>query len=167
MKELLDEDALDPKKLFDSKEYNTLIIGREGFDKGQNNIADLLESLFEKDCPRSKKEEVFVLLKAANAADMLVDTIKNTKSIKQKTILTATCWETGLDFSKYFLFFTELACHENYELAFEAFTVLENEEGTVDQDTITKALELAKKAKKVQSDIHKLLLKFLQTKIDA
>lgn len=164
MKEVNDDEGLDPQKLFNRKDYNTLIIGREGFSVNQNNIADLLESLFQKETPRSKKEELFAALKSAQATDMLVETIQKTENIKQKIVLTAACWESGLDFSKHFLFFTELACHENYELAFEAFTVIDNEEGTVSQDTILKAIEFVKKTKIAQPEIHKLVLDVLQSR---
>ena len=52
IKELLDEDAFDPKKLFNEEEYSTLIIAREGFSKKENNAADLIESLLEKEITR-------------------------------------------------------------------------------------------------------------------
>lgn len=38
IEELLDDDALDPKKLFNEEEYSTLIIGREGFNKNKITV---------------------------------------------------------------------------------------------------------------------------------
>jgi hypothetical protein len=63
IKELLDEDAFDPKKLFDEEEYSTLIIAREGFSKKDNTAADLLEGLLEKGITRQESEAIFLKLK--------------------------------------------------------------------------------------------------------
>ena len=63
IKELLDEDAFDPKKLFDEEEYSTLIIAREGFSKKDNTAADLLEGLLEKGITRQEREAIFLKLK--------------------------------------------------------------------------------------------------------
>mgnify|MGYP004702839799 CR=1 FL=1 len=43
----------------------------------------------------------------------------------RKTILTA-CWQNGLDFSTFLPVFIDLAIHEDWETAFEAFTVIDN-----------------------------------------
>ena len=66
IKELLDEDAFDPKKLFDEEEYSTLIIAREGFSKKDNTAADLLEGLLEKGITRQESEAIFLKLKESN-----------------------------------------------------------------------------------------------------
>jgi hypothetical protein len=142
MKELLNEEEFDPKKLFDKNEYNTLIIGREGFTKGENDIADVLESLFEKDITRAMREAIFAQLKEMNAVDMLVNTIKVTKSREQQAILTEACWESGLDFKDQYLFFVELACTDHFQLAHEAITVLEYNETRPTEAVMKKALEM-------------------------
>ena len=54
IKELLDEDAFDPEKLFNEKEYSTLIIKRDGFSKKENSSADLIEGLLDKERPKKK-----------------------------------------------------------------------------------------------------------------
>ena len=147
IKELLDEDeAFDPKKLFDEKEYSTLIINREGFNKKENNIADLLESLLEKQS-RQESEEIFKQLKEAKAQKMMVNAIKAAPANNEKTILTAACWETGLDFSDYFLSFVELAVNDDFQLALEALSVVESCEGTINESTLTNALEIAQNSK--------------------
>src|SRR4051812_45692353 len=107
VKELLDDDAFDPKKLFNEEEYSTLIIKRDGFNKKENNAADLLEGLLEKEITRQESEAIFLKLKENNSVDLMVDAIKKAQRTEEKTILTAACWETGLDFSDHFLFFTE------------------------------------------------------------
>ena len=166
MKELLDEDAFDPKKLFDKKEYNTLLIGRDGFTENQNGIADLLESLFEQNLSREKSEAIFKLLKEANAGNMLVQTIKDCENEEQKAILTAACWESGLDFSKQFLFFVDLACSNHFQLALEALTVVEYNETVPDDAVINDALALVKSKSSLQSELQRKLLEHLQALLE-
>ena len=95
IKELLDEDAFDPKKLFDEEEYSTLIIAREGFSKKDNTAADLLEGLLEKGITRQESEAIFLKLKENNSVELMVDAIKKAQRIEEKTILTAACWESS------------------------------------------------------------------------
>ena len=158
IEELLDDDALDPKKLFNEEEYSTLIIGREGFNKKQNNTADFLEALLDKGITRQESEEIFLKLKETNSQKVMVDAITTAKRIEEKTILTAACWECGLDFTEYFLVFVELATHDNFQLALEALSVIESSEGLLDEATLTKALQIASEAKGGNEDlIHDLV----------
>jgi|LakMenE18May11ns_1017448.scaffolds.fasta_scaffold9566895_2 hypothetical protein len=153
IKELLDEDAFDPKKLFDEEEYSTLIIAREGFSKKDNTAADLLEGLLEKGITRQESEAIFLKLKESNSVELMVDAIKKAERVDEKTILAAACWESCLDFTKHFLFFTEIACSDNLLLALEGLTVVENTEGTIDEDTLTKALVIAQGSKSKNKEL--------------
>jgi len=146
IKELLDDEDFDPKKLFNEEEYSTLIIDREGFSKKQNTNADLVEGLLDKNLTREEYEEIFKKLKDANAHKLLVDSIRSAERVEEKSVLTAACWESGLDFTNHFLFFVELACSDNFQLAMEALTVVENCEGMIDEATLTKALEYVQSA---------------------
>ena len=147
LNELLDEDALDPKKLFDENEYSTLIIDREGFNKKQNDTADLLEQLLDPNVTRIQSEEIYSRLKEVKAQKLLVDAIKSAERVEEKTILTAACWECGLDISSDFLFFVELSCHDNFNLAMEALTVVEYNDGTLEEPVLRTALEMAVQSK--------------------
>ena len=94
-----------------------------------------------------RSEEIFKKLKDGNSHQLLVDSIRSAERTSEKAILTAACWESGLDFTNYFLFFVELACSDDFQLSMEALTVVENCEGTVDEATLKKALEMAQSAK--------------------
>ena len=145
--ELLDDDAFDPKKLFDEKKYSTLIINREGYSKKENSAADLIEGLLEPNITRSESEEIFKKLKDNGSTGILVEAIKNAGRIEEKRILTAACWESGLDFSKDFLFFVQLATSADFQLAMEAITVVENCEEPIDAGTLHSALDIAVNSK--------------------
>ena len=165
IKELLDEDAFDPKKLFDEEEYSTLIIAREGFSKKDNTAADLLEGLLENGITRQESEAIFLKLKESNSVELMVDAIKKAERIDEKTILAAACWESCLDFTKHFLFFTEIACSDNLLLALEGLTVVENTEGTIDEDTLTKALVIAQNSKSKNKELVKDLITNIKLRV--
>jgi hypothetical protein len=146
IKELLDEDAFDPEKLFNEEEYSTLIINREGFSKKENTAADLIEDLLEKGITRQESEEIFKKIKDTNAGDLLVNAIRQAQRTDDKTKLVAACWECGLDFSKDLLLFVELACHIDFQLALEALSVVESTEGNISEETLKLAMEIADQA---------------------
>ncbi len=136
---------IDPAKLFDEKEYSTIIIGGEGASKKDSNNADYVTILVSNRSSREEKDEALKLLKENNAQAFMLSAITKTKNPEQKALLIAACWETGLDFSKDYLFFIDLICHENFVVSFEAFTVIQEMEAEIDRDTLTKALDALNK----------------------
>ncbi len=165
MKDLLENEDFDPKKLFDEKEYSTLIIGRDGFSKSDNDLADLIESLVEKDIARARSEEIFLQLKEKNALEMLVETIKNKNNAYHLAKLIASIWESGLDASSHFLFFAELVNHTDYAVAMEALTVLEYSDSEIESSILETAKGLHAKSKIINPDLYKDYLGFIDNKI--
>ncbi len=164
--ELLDDEAFDPKKLFDEKQYSTLIINREGFNKKQNEMADMLESLLDEKTTRTESEEIFAALKKESGAQqLLVEAIQAAERPAEKAKLVAACWEAGLDFTTYFLLFTELACHDDFALAMEALTVIENCEGQLDEKTLTEALTTAQNSKSKNTTLVNDLIENIKSRI--
>jgi GH24 family phage-related lysozyme (muramidase) len=135
---------IDPEKLFDEKEYATLIIGNEDGSKKDILNADLITVLISEKTSREEKDEALVLLKTNQAKDMLLKAISKTKNAKQKATIIAACWETGLDFSKEYLTFIELICSSDFNVSFEAFTVITEMENEVDKETLMKAITILK-----------------------
>jgi hypothetical protein len=152
-KDFLEEENNDPKKYFNEKEYSTIIVNREGFSKKQNATADLVNKLLEKELSREENENIFKQLKSGNAQAMLVEAIQNVKKNDDKARLCAACWESGLDFTPWFLFFAELSCNEDFLLAMEALTVTENIPGKITEEELKKALIKAGELKSRNKDI--------------
>jgi len=165
IKELLDDENPDPEKFFNEEEYSTLIVNREGFNKKDNDIADLVESILDKEISRAELEVIFSKLKEKNAKAILIESIKKAGIVSEKTKLTAACWESGLDFTDDILFFTELACSNDFALAMEALTVVENIEGAIPENTLSKAIELAQNCKSTNKDILEDLVNSLKQRI--
>ncbi len=164
-KGLLDDDAFDPEKLFDDKQYSTLIIKRDGFNKKQNNVADLIEALLDQRLKRSDAEEIFTQLKEAKAQQMLVNAIEEAEHTDDKQILVAACWECGLDFSDHLLFFTRLACSADFAVAMEALTVVENMEEVISTETLTAALNLIASSHSPNTELVRDLTENIKTRI--
>lgn len=161
----LEPEPINPEKLFNDEEYSTLIVNREGFNKKQNDIADLIESLFEKKLTRAEQEEIYSELKAANAQQILVDAIKSTKNINEQTVLTQACWETGLDFSNHFLFFVSLACQPDNMLCIEAFSAIENIDTKLDNEIISQSISIVANSTSVNPLIKNDLLRHLESRL--
>ena len=146
--ELLDDDAFDPKKLFDEEQYSTLIIKRDGFDKKQNSVADILEALLDEKNTRSENEELFLRLKENNAQQMLMEAIDAADKPSEKVKLLAACWESCLDFTPHFLYFVKMACNADFNIALEALSVVESCEGDIDTVVLAEALLMVQSLEK-------------------
>ncbi|MEN8228761.1 MAG: hypothetical protein ABFS38_11465, partial [Bacteroidota bacterium] len=73
-------------------------------------------------------------LKEKDAAAALVEAIGNPDNAKILTILVSACWQNGLSYGKYIHTFVEVLIRGEYETAIEAFTVIEEAVGDLEQD---------------------------------
>lgn len=142
---LHDEEAFDPKNLYDAKKFNTVFVNREGFSTKENSAADLIMQLLEPGITRAQNEEIFSQLKSRNAQDMMVEAIRQSADESQKKIIAAACWESGLDFSAHFPFFCELVRTSGLDLAMEAFTVIQEMEEDPSQEDVSRQLALIRR----------------------
>ena len=138
---------INPEKLFDEKEYATMIIGSEGMSKKDTNNADLLTLLISSRSTREEKDEALVQLKENGAQNFMMNAIIKTKKVEHKALLVSACWETGLDFSNHFLTFIDLIGHENFAVSLEAFTVIQEMETEIEPELLKKALVILNKIK--------------------
>lgn len=138
---------IDPSKLFDEKEYSTIIIGSEGMSKKDTNNADLVTILISSRSSREEKDEALVILKENKAQSFIISAISKTKNPAHKALIVASCWETGLDFSKDYQFFIDLICSTDFLVSFEAFTVIQEMESEIDETNLQSALVKLKKVK--------------------
>lgn len=132
---------IDPKKLFDEKEYSTIIIGSEGMSKLDTTNADDITTLISARSTREEKDEALINLKKNKAQDFIMQAIFKTKKLDHKALIVSACWETGLDFSNYYLDFIDLINHSDFVVSLEAFTVIQEMETPIDTETLKKSLE--------------------------
>ena len=73
-------------------------------------------------------------LKDMDAVPVLVEAIGNKDNSKILTILVSACWQNGLSYGKQIDTFAEVVITGEYEAAIEAFTVIEEAIGDLEQD---------------------------------
>ncbi len=138
---------INPEKLFDEKEYSTIIIGSEGLSKKDTNNADAITILISNKSSREDKDDALKYLKENNAQSFILNAITKTKNPSHKALIIAACWETGLDFSKDYLFFINLICSNDFLVSFEAYTVIKEMETGIELSTLKQAITLLKQVK--------------------
>lgn len=95
---------------------------------GHAHILPLLFNLVRKNPNQKVQEEVFLLLgqvKEKDCVNFVVEEISSGRSSKQISKIIASCWQSGLDYSKHILLFTKQFMLLDYQTAIEAFTVIE------------------------------------------
>jgi len=94
--------------------YNLLLIQED--EELLNEIAALLNDLKDKE-----------------AAISLAEAIANPEYRKIQSVLVAACWQNGLSYGKHIATFVEVIISGSYEAAIEAFTVIEEAVGELEE----------------------------------
>ncbi|BAX78562.1 hypothetical protein [Labilibaculum antarcticum] len=81
-------------------------------------------------------------LKNQDTDKIIIKAIGDDKYIAIRKILIAICWEASIDFSKYISTFVDLVIESDFEISFEAFTVIENLTEKISEEV--KPTEMAK-----------------------
>jgi hypothetical protein len=136
---------IDPAKFFNETEYNTLKIGGEdGGKKETDPVKQLLAILNSKAI--GEKDKALDLLKKDKAVVFLIDAIKDAKNPKNKALLIAACWESGIDVSAYLDLFAELAHDEDLFVSMEAITVISENIGEIKAGRAQQLINVLNKA---------------------
>jgi len=83
-------------------------------------------------------------LKQTDSIPILMGAITNDKYSGIHETLLRICWENGLDYSPYLSTFVDIVINGNFMNAFEAFTVIENMEGTFHKTEIDEQIKRLK-----------------------
>lgn len=91
-------------------------------------MPDLLRLLRDSAFEAVKQEirKLFIDLKDKNAVPYLIDAIADSEYASIRKDLLSCCWQSGFDFAGYLSFFVDQVILNDWEVAFEAFTVIEN-----------------------------------------
>lgn len=155
------ENTEDLKKYFDSKEYITTIIGKDGeLDApkvDESKISNLI-SLLTDPANKDFKEVTLLTLKKENGGNVLLLAIASPKAKNSRHKLVAACWESEINFSHYFSFFILLAMDPDYLVSMEAITVISTMEGPFKNDDVREAIKKVKAAQKNSATDKNVLL---------
>jgi HEAT repeat protein len=95
---------------------------------------------------KSKITSLFANLKENDAIPLIVEAIQNQKYAPELQKLVSSCWENGLDYSKYLALFVGLLIENEFLVAFEAYTVIMNMVSNIDQSKIDLEIDRLEKA---------------------
>lgn len=122
-------------KYLNPEEYNTIYMRKEG--EGPHDKVSNLIHLLTDSTNKENRVEVLKILKEASGIELLIETIASPEAKNVKAALVAACWEANIDCSNYLSFFVRLALEEEYLVAMEAITVIENMSGNFKADEIS------------------------------
>ena len=133
-------------------------------NKGDDSyIAPLIELIHQTSSKeiQGKIFQLFVDLKHEKSVDQLVSELKNERDLDILERLVACCWQNGLDYSKHLPYFVQLVIDQEFQIAFEAFTVIENMYGKIEDDLESMLIEKIGKRIPEAEDRRQYLLKGL------
>ncbi len=170
MKKKIEEiPEIDPAKLFDKENYNTLIVGKEEplEESAKDKVTAVIELLSSKET-KELKHDTLKILKEENALDLLMKAINKSKNQLVKQHLVAACWEADLDCSKQLSYFVDLALHNDFNVTLEATTVIQEMLGPFDTEELKRNIAKIEEGMKTYSKEDKgalldQLLNVLQT----
>jgi len=153
------------KKLYSSNEEQVLKAIETISDNGNSDYISLLIDLLnthESETVKKNITKILSELKHTNTVPILVKAIEDHKFINIRETLVRACWENGLDFTNYFSTFIDLLIHGDYMVAFEAYTVIENTEGTISKTSSQQYIDqlkdaLASVGEERQTLIHRII----------
>lgn len=153
------------KNLYSSNEEQVLKAIESISHNGNSDYLPLLIDLLnthESETVKKNATKILSELKFTNAVPLLVKAIEDHKLINIRETLVRACWENGLDYTNYFSTFVDLLIHGDYMVAFEAYTVIENTEGTISKISSQQYIEqlkdaLASVGEERQTLIHRII----------
>lgn len=125
-----------------------------------SDIPILIELLHLTQTPeiKSKIIDLFANLKESDAIPLIIEAIRNQKYAPELKDLLACCWENGLDYSNYLTLFVDLLIESDFQIAFEAYTVIMNIEQNISQEIIDRQVGRLETALRAASDLKRQLL---------
>lgn len=100
-------------------------------------------------------------VKRTEAVPVIMQAIQNPEYKKERKYLIGACWQNGLNYSDYIGDFVDITINEPFELAFEAFTVVENQDAYYEAALVAEHVDKLKTALLKADEQKKMVLKFM------
>jgi HEAT repeat protein len=107
---------------------------------------------------KSRITNLFANLKESDAIPLIIEAIRDQKYAPELKELIACCWENGLDYSNYLSLFVDLLIESEFFVAFEAYTVIMNNDHSIEQSIIDHQVERLETALPTTPDMKRQLL---------
>lgn len=105
-------------------------------ESGDSSLfSGLLDLLHNSDIQEIRKHilTLFSELKSTDTIPLMMEAIQNKKYAGELKELLTCCWQNGLNYSQYLPVFIDLVINEEFLVSFEAFTVIENMYGRMNE----------------------------------
>ncbi|MCF6356290.1 MAG: hypothetical protein L3J54_00665 [Draconibacterium sp.] len=112
-------------------------------EKGNKSYIPILFDLLNSDPEKEIAEKISKLLatvKDEKTTASFIDAITDEKYRSIRKLILTTCWQNGLNYSNYLPVFIDIIINDDWENAFEAFTIIDNLELLPEQKTVDKAI---------------------------
>ena len=156
------------KNLF-SANTNVVISAIEAIQKKGNKLyIPILFDLLNSSPETEIESEIINLLgtvKDKETVNSFVRAIEDDKYKGIRKLILTACWQNGLDFSTFLPVFIDLIINEEWEIAFEAFTVVDNLEFLPSDEIIKVSVSKINKAMSAASDQNKYFLNEILVKL--
>jgi hypothetical protein len=116
-------------KLFSRNTETVITAIRSLKESGNKSYLPILFELLSTKPETEVRAEIIKLLgsvKDKATIPVFTEALQNEKYLPIRKEITTICWQNGLDFSMQIDLFTDLVINEEWDIAFEAFTVIEN-----------------------------------------
>ncbi len=117
-------------------------------ESGTDNDLVLLAEIYKNIEPNDIKfsiSQLFSDVQNQKSTDTIVRLIKTTDDKSVLKMLISSCWQSRLNYIDHFELFIDMLLHEPFEIAFEAFTVIESFEEITTQSRISALVEYVNK----------------------
>jgi hypothetical protein len=107
-------------------------------------------------------------LKIQSATSEIINALKNNQTPDTQKILLTSIWQSGLNYSEHIGFFVDMFISGDFEIAFEAFTIIENMEQGIRAEIldplVARLKQKGKEIEKEKTDLYVELVHILERK---
>lgn len=161
-------DATIRENLFSTNTKTVISALNKVKEKGNSLYLTILFDLLNSNPEKEIEDEIKTILATVKNKDSVVNFMQAIEDKKyrsiQKSILEA-CWQNGLDFSEYLPVFVDKVITEDWEIAFEAFTIIDNLRLFPDKEIVDKTSKRIMTAIKTANEQKSYFLQEILTKI--
>lgn len=133
-------------------------------ESGDSSLfSGLLDLLHNIDIQEIRKHilTLFSELKSTDTIPLMMEAIQNKKYAGELKELLTCCWQNGLNYSQYLPVFIDLVINEEFLVSFEAFTVIENMYGKMNEVLVAQQVTKLNNSLKSANEQKRYLLKEL------
>jgi len=132
--------------------------------EGNNDLLTEVIKLFHQTTNNTIQQEIIKIiehLKDPKSVPVIINAIENKDFADQLPVLVAACWKNGLNYEEYTETFVQVFIEGDFQLAFDAFTVIDNLEEIKQQDAEGCLIKLRNAFDNISDDKKRLITELI------